>query len=71
MTWQEQLSSRWWQARRWLRWPRRSFYEWRKWRQRPKIGDRVEDCQFEIRTVTGFIGGDEDMLLFEDGHTAS
>ena len=44
--------------------------DWRKWRNRPKIGDQVQDCRNEIHTVAAF-GATEDDLVFEDGHAAS
>ena len=54
-----------------IRHPVRTYMLWRKWRRRPAIGDRVEDCRYEIHTVIGFADGDEDTLLFEDGSSAS
>lgn len=59
------VSNLWWMI------PYREYQVKRKWRQRPGIGDRVEDCRYQIHTVVGFVGGDEDNLLFEDGSSAS
>jgi hypothetical protein len=53
-----------------VRHPRYSFSMWRKWRDRPRIGDSVRDCGRKIHVVTGF-GDTEDDLIFEDGSRAS
>ena len=60
-----------WRAWQWIRYPRENFSWRRKWRNKPKIGDRVEDCRYEIHTVVGYDEKDEDTLLFEDGSHAS
>lgn len=50
--------------------PRVHWFYWRKWRNRPKVGDRVEDCRGEIHMVTK-IDPDGDQLTLEDGSGAS
>jgi hypothetical protein len=50
--------------------PRTWYYDMRKWRKRPKIGDQVVDCRSEVHTVVAF-RGNQDALTLEDGHGCS
>lgn len=61
-----------WYWRQWhkIRYPRACWYDWRKWRSRPVVGQQVEDCRGEIHTVVR-LGTTPDDLIFEDGHSAS
>lgn len=46
------------------------FRDWMKWRDRPAIGDYVEDCRYKVLQVVAF-GDTEDDLVLEDGSHAS
>jgi hypothetical protein len=53
-----------------IRHPFASWYIWKKWHDRPAVGDYVRDCRGEISLITHF-GDNEDMLEFADGSGAS
>lgn len=53
-----------------IRYARKDFSSRRKWRDRPEIGDLVEDCRGKVLRVKAF-GTTEDDLILEDGSTAS
>lgn len=64
------VERRFWRAVWAVKYPRAKLAGWRKWHNRPRIGDAVRDCRDEIHTVVRF-GDTEDRLIFEDGHAAS
>ena len=53
-----------------MRHPVRTYQDWSKWRDRPQVGDWVEDCRYRVLRVVTF---DEasDTITFYDGSTAS
>lgn len=61
----------WWRLQLWVTSPRLQYALWRKWRDRPGIGDVVEDCRGRLCTVVSVIADDPDSLVFDDGSHAS
>jgi hypothetical protein len=53
-----------------LRHPIYTFHDYRKWLQRPDVGDYVIDCRSKLLKVVQ-LGDDEDDLMLEDGSSAS
>jgi hypothetical protein len=62
--------SRLWAIERWIRHPIENWYWHRKWRHRPKVGDKIQDCRYQIHTVVAF-GDCEDDLVLDDGSSCS
>lgn len=61
--------------RLWITWyrirhPIFSYRDWRKWANRPEIGDLVEDCRGHNLRVVGF-GASDDELVLADGSKCS
>jgi hypothetical protein len=59
-----------WRLWRIVRHPRVWYSDWRKWHDRPAIGEWIEDCRYQVHQVVRF-GGTEDDLILDDGHSAS
>lgn len=51
-----------------IRHPRQNYYDRRKWKNRPVVGDKVIDCANRVQIVAKIDGDD---LYFEDGNWAS
>lgn len=64
------LERKWWHLVRLARYPRASWYDWRKWRNRPKVGDVIWGCDSQQHTVVK-IGPTGDDLLCDDGASYS
>ncbi len=60
------VERRFWRLANITRHPCEAWAGWRKWRDRPRIGEQVRDCRGEIHTVAGF-GDSKDDLILEDG----
>ena len=63
------LLPRWvWVAWHTARHPVWYYRDWRKWRDRPAVGEKVEDCGGRVLAVVAVDGDD---LRLEDGSSAS
>lgn len=53
-----------------FRHPRTNYFYWKKWQDRPAIGEYIEDCRGKTLKVVA-LGETEDDLTLEDGTRAS
>lgn len=68
--WWLPIARKWWHLVKVIKYPRASWYDWRKWRKRPKVGDVIWGCDSQQHTVVK-IGPTGDDLWCDDGASYS